>query len=427
MDAAGKSEGVKGLFKDSFTVLIGTTGSMVALFGAQILVGRFMTYTDFAILSLSISVAMIVADLIDFGLKTTIVRDLADITKNNPEKAADYAATIFSLKLRISLISVLFFPILAYILSITVFGEVLFLYALIISSAAITAGLFLSFSWFIRSYFQAVKKFTLYASYSLVGNSIFLIFAFLFILFAFGAFTLPILLAISYLIWTLIGTLFYLRIRVKGKQEREFHRPIFSFSKWIMISTVLVTVYNRVDQLIVASLLPYNFVAIYGAVILIASLIPVVTTSFSTVLYPRISEIKEESEMKRFIKRNIALTTGIALLLLIPVLLFPNPVSLFFGAAYVESDYLFPFVGAVYLIGLALVPLSLLPLSIGRPDLLTLLNFLQFAITIVALPLLVINFGIVGAVYNIILVRIITPFYLVFVLLLYVKGRLKRN
>jgi O-antigen/teichoic acid export membrane protein len=425
MNKPVQNESTKALFRDSFMVLFGTAGSMAALFGAQIIVGRFMTLTEFAVLSLSISIAMIIADLLDFGLKTTIVRDVADMAKNNPEQSADYVATIFSLKLRITIVSPFFFPILAYMLSISIFDESPFFNALIISSAAIMAGLFLSLSWFIRSYFQAMKKFALYASYSLIGNSIFLIFTLVFIILAFGTFVLPIFLAISYAIWMCVGVIIYFKIRVKGKATKGFHKTIFSFSKWIMISTVLVTIYNRVDQLIIASLLSYDFVAIYGAVILIASLIPIITTSLSTVLYPRISEIREKSKMKYFIKRNIAITTSIALLLLIPVLIFPIPVSLFFGSAYIESDYLFPLVGGVYLIGLALVPLSLLPLSLGRPEILALLNFLQFAITLVALPLLVIEFGLMGAVYNIILVRILTPFYLISVLLLYTKGWLE--
>jgi O-antigen/teichoic acid export membrane protein len=395
---------------------------MALLFAVQIIVGRFLSLTEFAVLSLTISIATIVADLVDFGLKTTLVRDVADMIKNDPERSSDYVTTIFSLKFRISIVSPLFFPIAAYLLSILVFSESPLLTAFIISTASLVAGLFLSLSWFVRSYFQAMKRFVLYASYSLIGNSVFLGLTFVFILFSINSFVLPIFLTVSYALWMLAGLTIYFRMNVKGTHVKEYQTKILSFSKWVMISTVLVSVYNRVDQLIVASLLSYDSVAIYGAVVLIGSLIPLVTTSLSTVLYPRISEIRERSSMRRFMKRNLPLTICIALLVLIPVLLFPNPVSLFFGSAYAESDTLFPLVGSAYLIGLALTPVSLLPLSIGRPEILTVLNLLQFIITVIGLPLLILTFGLIGAVYNLVLVRVITPFYLLSVLALYLRG-----
>jgi O-antigen/teichoic acid export membrane protein len=422
LDEPAKSESTSALFRDSFIVLIGTAGSMALLFAVQIIVGRFLSLTEFAVLSLTISIATIVADLVDFGLKTTLVRDVADMIKNDPERSSDYVTTIFSLKFRISIVSPLFFPIAAYLLSILVFSESPLLTAFIISTASLVAGLFLSLSWFVRSYFQAMKRFVLYASYSLIGNSVFLGLTFVFILFSINSFVLPIFLTVSYALWMLAGLTIYFRMNVKGTHVKEYQTKILSFSKWVMISTVLVSVYNRVDQLIVASLLSYDSVAIYGAVVLIGSLIPLVTTSLSTVLYPRISEIRERSSMRRFMKRNLPLTICIALLVLIPVLLFPNPVSLFFGSAYAESDTLFPLVGSAYLIGLALTPVSLLPLSIGRPEILTVLNLLQFIITVIGLPLLILTFGLIGAVYNLVLVRVITPFYLLSVLALYLRG-----
>lgn len=423
MDEPARSESTRALFTDSFVVLVGTAGSMALLFAVQIIAGRFLSLTEYAVLSLAISVAVIVADLIDFGLKTTLVRDVADLIKNNPEHSADYVATIFSLKFRISIASPFFFPIIAYVLSILIFSESALLTAFVISSASLLAGLFLSLSWFIRSYFQAMKRFVLYASYSLIGNSIFLGLTFLLIFLSLNSHILPVFLMISYALWMLVGLMMYSRMRVRGARVKEYQSQILSFSKWIMISTVLVSIYNRVDQLIVASLLSYESVAIYSAVILIASLIPLVTTSLSTVLYPRISEIRERPRMKNFLRRSLPITTSVAFLILIPVLLFPNPVSLFFGSAYVASDALFPLIGSAYLIGLALAPVSLLPLSIGRPEILTLLNFLQFILTIVGLPLLLMGFGLIGAVYNIILVRVITPFYLISVLVLYLRGR----
>lgn len=398
--------------KDSFVVLIGTAGSMALLFVTQILVGRLIGITAFAIISLIISLAYIISDLADFGLKSTIVRDLSSINVNKPEEAPDYISTIFTLKIRITAFAIVLSPIAVYIGALTIFNDSSWFDAVIFSIVGVSTGVLLTVSWFLRAYFQSLKKFLLYSAYSLVGNGIF------FVLVVFGFIlgqnesSLPFLLLLSYGIWFLVG-LFLLRGRYQGgTNSSEIRKRILSFSRWIMASSIIVTIVNRVDQLIVASLLPYADVAMYSAAILIAQLVPLLTTSISTVLYPTVSEIRTKVGMNIYLRKTLAVSIGLSALLFFPILLFPVPVSLFFGVAYVTADALFPVMGVAFLLGLATSPLSLVPLAADRPDTLAFMNLIQLLLTLLLLPVLILTIGLFGAALNVLIVRLLTPVYL---------------
>ena len=179
-----------------------------------------------------------------------------------------------------------------------------------------------------------------------------------------------------------------------------------------MASSIIVTMYNRVDQLIVASFLQYEDVAMFSAAILIAQLIPLLTTSISTALFPTVSEIRTKVGMNIYLRKTLVVTVSIAILLFFPVILFPGPVSLFFGLDYVEADLMFPIIGIAFLLGLATSPLSLVPLVADRPDTLTYMNLIQLIITLILLPFLILEIGIIGAAYNVLIIRLLTPVYL---------------
>ncbi len=398
--------------KDSFVVLIGTAGSMALLFGTQVLVGRFMGVTAYAIISLIISLAYIISDFADFGLKSTIVRDLSSIKAHNPEAAPDYVSTIFTLKIQITSIAVLLSPLAVYIASITIFNESIWYDAILYSTIGITSGVLLTVSWFLRSYFQSLKKFMLYSAYSLVGNSIFFALVFLSFILGQNETSLPILLLVSYAIWLLIGLILLRGRYLGGAKTSEFRTRILSFSKWIMASSIIVTIVNRMDQLIVASLLPYTDVAMYSAAILIAQLIPLLTTSISTALFPTVSEIRTKVGMNIYLRKTLTVTISVSILLVLPVLLFPGPVSLFFGLDYLTADSMFPIMGMAFLLGLATSPLSLVPLAVDRPDTVAYMNLIQLLLTLILLPVMILTIGLMGAAYNVLIIRLLTPVYL---------------
>lgn len=421
------SEGTstKRIARDSFVVLIGTAGSMGLLFITQIVIGRFMGPTAFAIISLIISLAYIISDFADFGLKSTIVRDLSSIMKHNTESASDYISTIFALKIRMTGIATLLSPLAICIAALTVFNDSSLYNAILYSTIGVSIGIFMTISWFLRAYFQSLKKFLLYSGYSLIGNLVFFILVILALFTGLNESSLPLLLFPSYAIWLVIG-LFLLRGRYKsGTAMSDFQKKILSFSKWIMASSVIVTIYNRMDQLIVATFLPYEDVAMYSAAILIAQLIPLLTTSLSTALFPTVSEIRTKIGMNIYLRKTMAITVLLSALLVFPVLLFPGPISFFFGSAYVSADYLFPIIGIAFLLSLATSPLSLIPLVVDRPDTLTYMNLIQLLMTIILLPILILTSGIYGAALNVLFIRLLTPIYLISLTYLIMKQKIR--
>ena len=411
--------------RDSFVVLIGTAGSMGLLFITQILIGRFMGPTSFAIISLIISLAYIISDFADFGLKSTIVRDLSSILKHDTESASDYISTIFSLKKQITGIATLLSPIAIYIAAITVFNDSSWYDAILYATIGVSIGIFMTISWFLRSYFQSLKKFLLYSGYSLVGNLVFFILVVLAFISGLNASSLPLLLLPSYAIWFVVGLVLLRGRYQRGTSTSAFRKKILSFSKWIMASSVIVTIYNRMDQLIVATFLPYEQVAMYSAAILIAQLIPLLTTSLSTALFPTVSEIKTKIGMNIYLKKTMSITIPVSALLVFPVLLFPGPISFFFGSEYVSADYLFPIIGFAFLLSLATSPLSLIPLAVDRPDTLTYMNLIQLLMTLILLPILILTLGLFGAALNVLFIRLLTPIYLVSLTYLIMKQKIR--
>ncbi|MEM4735746.1 MAG: oligosaccharide flippase family protein [Candidatus Thorarchaeota archaeon] len=411
---------------DSIIVSIGTFMSTALLLLVQYLVGRVLGPNDFAVLSLAISIAYILSDVSDFGLKSTLVRYMSETSRRYPARSDDCLRTFMVLKFRLTVISSVIAALLVPVIAVLVFAQSPVELALLFSAVGITAGISMSVAWFIRSVFQAQKQFRAYALYSVVGNLAFLCLSVVVLSLFISSVLMMLSLAFSYLAWMGLG-LARVAGRNRGSYDVAYQRQIFDFTKWIAASSVTVTLVNRADMLIVAFLLSYVDVANYSSAILVAQVVPLLTTSFSTVLFPSASEISDLGELGRFVRGSTRMTTGISVLMLVPLFLISRPVSLLFGSEYAAADVIFPIIFVGYLLGLASSPLSLAPLAVDRPDMLTHLNLIQLIITIVALPYLIMTWGLVGASLNILLIRLVTPAYLAVVTAKVLNGSIAKR
>ncbi|MEM2141683.1 MAG: oligosaccharide flippase family protein, partial [Candidatus Thorarchaeota archaeon] len=387
---------------------------------------RVLGPNDFAVLSLAISIAYILSDVSDFGLKSTLVRYMSETSRRYPARSDDCLRTFMVLKFRLTVISSVIAALLVPVIAVLVFAQSPVELALLFSAVGITAGISMSVAWFIRSVFQAQKQFRAYALYSVVGNLAFLCLSVVVLSLFISSVLMMLSLAFSYLAWMGLG-LARVAGRNRGSYDVAYQRQIFDFTKWIAASSVTVTLVNRADMLIVAFLLSYVDVANYSSAILVAQVVPLLTTSFSTVLFPSSSYISDLGELGRFVRGSTRMTTGISVLMLVPLFLISRPVSLLFGSEYAAADVIFPIIFVGYLLGLASSPLSLAPLAVDRPDMLTHLNLIQLIITIVALPYLIMTWGLVGASLNILLIRLVTPAYLAVVTAKVLNGSIAKR
>jgi O-antigen/teichoic acid export membrane protein len=164
-----------------------------------------------------------------------------------------------------------------------------------------------------------------------------------------------------------------------------------------MISFVALSIVGRFDILALKRYASNSEVGVYGAAIQLATVLPILIGSITSVLLPKASRIESYAHLMSFAKKSL-LSSTVVFLLILPIFLFSGPlIRLVFGPEYIPSIPIFRILFWGFMISLFTNPLSVIVFRINKPNYASYGNIAQFAVGLTLYLTLVPRFGVSGA------------------------------
>ena len=391
--------------KDSAIVLTGNILGAGLGFIATILIVRTLGPAQFGLFSVALAVMGIATQFSDFGIGTGLVR-FASLYLHQDKLKADLMFKV-SLKLKL-IISVLVFLIGFFAsesLAVHVFGKPELTFPL---KLAFIGALGASLAAYISATLQARQSFAKFAFVNLINplGKLALI-GLLFLTYKLNLFSaLTTVITLPFIAF-LIGSLIIPRdfLRAKGDEKEAFHN-LFHFSKWILVSTLCVMIFNRLDVLMLGYFKRAEIVGYYSAAYTFAFVFPLITGTITTILLPKVSELSEKGQLREYTKKSLKFTTPIVFPLII-LLLMSRPIILFiYGSDYLPSAIIFQILICGFALSIVVNPISLVIYSLNKPEILAYLNIMQLGLNFLGNLFLIPPYSAVGAAIATLLVRI---------------------
>ena len=283
----------------------------VCAFLWTIIIARYLGVADYGIVSFAISFTGLLGILMDLGMSTYVVREIA----KHKDQLDKYMNNIFLFKFILAIALFLISGILLYLLgysNLTIIVTLLFTIELILMSMVT----------FIVAIFQSFEKLK-YQSIGAIINSVFLLLGILItITFDYGI----IFIAISYI----IGYLFYFAYMFYN-YVRNFSFPSFEldlpFIKSVVISAIpfgltnfFYTIYFSIDIVMLSFLTGDYATGLYKSAYNIINVFATFFVVYQSVIFPVMSKFFQESQ--DLIKISYELSVKYLLLIIIPLSVF---------------------------------------------------------------------------------------------------------
>ena len=319
---------------DTYVLFIGNLGSAFLGFLFTFFVARALNREDFGIFSAAMNLVVILSSLSDIGITTGLVNFIAEAdSKNDEQKSFQYQKAGLVIRigivLTLSLIVVLFAPYISKTMLATT-DPMVAVWASVVSLVLFVPMYFPYVLQAKKKFLQSVVVDNVYYLFRLIGL---LGFIYLGGISLYSSFSVAILgFAVS-----LIASLLFLKIKFfKSKPTKEIYKSLLKFSGWIGVNRIISAISGRLDITMLASISGASVTALYSIPARLSSFIIILTSSFSSVLAPRLASMgSKEGERKYLIKASFALLPII--LLTITWVIFAEPFMKLIFPNYIDS------------------------------------------------------------------------------------------
>jgi O-antigen/teichoic acid export membrane protein len=383
-------------------VYFGSLVNGASLFALNILLARSVSENIFGIFSISVLMLSTVAEMSDFGLNAGLLRFAPYyISTSQDDKLKQLVKTIW--QWRVLLTAVLTFGGLAFsgLLAKYVFGQPQISQYLAFSALGIGGVILLGF---LSTYLQAKQRFFYNASMqSLKGLLRLLV---VIILLWLGVKNLFVFLSVYIFIpWILFIANYkvlpfgFRHVIVENEIKIKLNSQLAKFSFWLTISSLLSIFASRVDQIMVSRLMGLASVAVFSVAYQLIQFFPLIYSSVSSVLTPKISGLTDKALMITFVKRTFKWVFVLALI--VSVFIYPSQylITLFFGQKYVLSMPVYLILAYSLMLNILAIPFSLTVMVFNRTNLVAFSGVLQLVLSVFANMFFIPAFGIIGAAY----------------------------
>lgn len=384
-------------WKDSQITVPATiiNGSLGALF--YILMARFLGPADFGLLTVAVVTLTMIADVVDFGTNTGLVRFVSANAYKNPEKALKFLKLSLEFKIAIWFVSLVVGLLLAPLIATDIFKKVDLVGPLRLVMVGVGGALLISFA---SSSLQAFQKYFIWGVVNISINLLRLVVITL--LFLSGQFNLFNGL-LSYILLPFFGfslALLFLPSKQMFKVRKEFAvaKQLFKYNFWVGVFTIIAALSARLDTFLSARLLSNFDLGIYGAANQLVAIVPQLVSALGMVAAPKFASFVNTKDMIAYLKKFQLFVLGISLvgLLMIPFSIYLIP--LVFGLAYQTTVLPFIILLIAMLIFLISVPIhNSIIFYFGKPDVFVWISLGHLIIVGVLGYILISSFGIIGA------------------------------
>lgn len=383
----------------TYVVFTGNLSSAVLAFLFTVILARKLSIADFGYFSALSSLLLLVSDLSDIGIGSTLSTFLPRMEKTK-EILLSFLKAAFLVQVAIAVV----ISMLIYLLS-NIVGELLFhkqtLDQLIkINSWAILFTILANFFVYALS---ARQKFITVSFLSAFGSAVRLVFLIIVMVFFH--------LNLSSSIWIQTITQFVLFVvcfysighQFLRSEKSRLHIPtLLSFSYLLGIARGFTAIASRLDVLMIIALIGPTEAGIYAYASRVIAIYPLLAGSFSTVIAPKFASI-EKGHVNKFIFKVMIATAGIILSNIIMIILAYPFMSILFGAKGLMAASVFQLLLLAMIFFVASVPsVSLAIYYLKKPYILTVNSVLQVITVLLGNFIFIPKFGRFGAAYSLI-------------------------
>ena len=359
-------------------------------------VSQKLSVYDFGIFSLSQTITTLIIGVVAFGLDNVLIKEFS-----SSEKINKIFATAIFFRLALSLLAVILL-ILFFSLS-----EYEFIYKLVFVASSLS--IIFQTQTIYYSYYQAVSKSVIITKTSLFALMISSAIKILLLYFNAGMVFYALSFSLDYLLSFLC--IYYISHKYERCLNFGFNnfdlrllKELIRQSLPILISTIIIMIYTRIDQFMIARYLGIEQVAIFSVAVRISDAYMFIPMAISASFLPMVSKEPTKENIQKYfdLTHFFTIASAIFVIALVPVV-----VNLFFGERYVSSIH------TVYIIVIANVVSALGAVS-SNVLIVRDLSYLRIYRAVYGLVINVLlniymipNYGIIGAAYSSLLSQII--------------------
>lgn len=392
--------------KNTYLIFLGNLLAVFFAFLFTVSAVRLLSISDFGIYSALWSFLLLISDISDIGIGTSLARFLPPLA-NEKVRQLSFFKTAFYLQLFIAIILSFGIFMLSGFLSQIIFHDL----KLQIAVKIISLGIFASImSNFLLLSLQAKQKFPQAAFYSAAGGA----FRVLLIL---PLFFMSII-SVENLIWTqvlsflLLGVLgiYFIKLDfLKLKRTAGDVIRLITFAVYLGIARGLTAISSKLDVIMIIALTNSVEAGVYSIASRVISVYPVLAGSFSSVLAPKFASIKNKQELNLFLKKVILATMLlITTIILLIVIAQPFLVILFTQKAYpAVASFRLLLISMIFFVA-SIPAVSLSIYYLRKPQILTINSIIQLAIVVIGNFILIPKLGGSGAAISLMLAFAIT-------------------
>lgn len=321
----------KKLIKNVSVLFIGNFVAYIISFFYVMYSARYLGAENYGVLSFALAFSGVLALIVDLGLNSLIVRELA----RDKLLINKYVINIILIKL---ILSVLTLSLLYLILNLFMFLETTKLIVLIITTFYIIG----SFSQIFYSVFQAFEKME-YQALGQILNSFLMLMGILFVIFNKGT---VLNVAIVYLLVSIVIFMYYLSIYLKKYSwpslnlDLNFWKSSLMKSIPLSLSTIFSLIIYRADTIILSIYSGTFAIGVYAASYNLIDVLIVIPSIFTISIYPVLSKLHVSS--KESFKISYKLSFKYLLILGLPIavgttLLAEQIIMLIYGLGFKKS------------------------------------------------------------------------------------------
>ncbi len=384
-------------------VMTGSLVNGVSLFILNIVLARALDKELFGIFSLSVIAISVVAEMSDFGLNAGLLRFAPYyIATNQIDKLKQIVKTIWRWRITLTWVLTVGGFILAQPVAKYLYGQVQLGPYLAYASLGVGGVVLLGF---LATFLQASQRFLYNASVqSLKG---FLRLVIVVILMLFGVKNIFAYLSVYIFVpWILFILNFkvlpenFRKVEIDQEIKQKLHSQLAQFSFWLTVTSLVGIFSSRIDQIMISHYLGLADVAVFTVAWQLLQFFPVISSSITSVLMPKISSLSNKAELTIFVKRTFKwIAVGV---LCIAILVYPSQylISLFFGHKYDAAMPLYVWLAFGTLFSILAIPFTLAIIVFNRTYIATISSFVQLSINVVGNLIFIPRYGIMGAAYT---------------------------
>lgn len=324
--------------KDTYILFVGNILSAFFGFLYTLIVARALTVPEFGVFSAALNLVFIIVGVADLGISGGLVNFVADaISKGKTKKADMFKKSAFQIRIvAVTVVVLLLFLIAPYIgstLLATDAKSVVYLVA-IVSATYLIATLF-------PFILQAERRFSrsaiIEASLGLVRFAVAALFLIggLTLVKALGAF------AVASIFGIIVGFVFVGTRFLKVDTKKDIHVKLLKFSGWLGLTRVVGALAGRLDITMLAAIAGAAATGFYSIPSRLSLFVSVLTSSFASVLAPRLASFGDKAKEKSYITKAFLATLPIVAGIIVWIFIAGPFIVTLFGAKYALSVPIF--------------------------------------------------------------------------------------